>query len=165
MPGGAAKTAREAQVGKADQGREIGPLLPGGGANLRTLTSLGGGSRGGLRPPSKKCTPLGGSDRWVAQRADRAVRCRDCIPLLDPAQQIPLRVCDSPGIRGGGGLPRAPVGSLPPLPVECIARAGCNTACVAGVTPSFASPSFASPLTGVCTYGDSCAVGPGKENT
>ena len=43
MPGGVAKTAREAQVGKADQGREIGPLLPGGGANLRTLTSLGGG--------------------------------------------------------------------------------------------------------------------------
>jgi hypothetical protein len=34
----------------------IGTLLPGGGATLRTLTSLGGGSD----PPSKKFTPLGG---------------------------------------------------------------------------------------------------------
>ena len=34
----------------------IGPLLPGGGANLRTFAMLGGGSD----PPSKKFTTLGG---------------------------------------------------------------------------------------------------------
>ena len=34
----------------------IGPLPPGGGATLRTLGMLGGGSD----PPSKKFTPLGG---------------------------------------------------------------------------------------------------------
>ena len=43
------KTGREAY-------REIGPLLSGGGANLRTFAMLGGGSD----PPSKKFTPLGG---------------------------------------------------------------------------------------------------------
>jgi len=36
--------------------RVIGPLLPGGGANLRTFPMLGGGSD----PPSKKFTTLGG---------------------------------------------------------------------------------------------------------
>jgi hypothetical protein len=43
-------------AGCPSPGMGIGTLLPGGGANLRMLKRLGGGSD----PPSKKFTPLGG---------------------------------------------------------------------------------------------------------
>jgi len=58
-------------------------------------------------------------------RADRAVRCRDCIPVLDPAQQIPLRVCDTPRVRRGlrFGVVRG-VPSFPPPAIDIFSRGG-----------------------------------------